>query len=102
MTNCTYCRALIVEHTYLREIVSFVSLNQCKMEKAAIKEAMMQSLSAEIDLWLDKQQNLTSGYEYETEFMKVAQKVNKIHLEKSLDTPVNGSRNQKKNCNLPG
>jgi hypothetical protein len=66
------------------------------MEKAAIKEAIMKSLSEEIDLWLDKEQNITSGYEYESEFMKVARKVNKILLEKSLDTPVGGSRNHKK------
>lgn len=66
------------------------------MEKAAIKEAIMKRLSEEVDLWLDKQGNIASGYEYETEFMKVAQKVNKIVLEKSLDTPLGGSRNHKK------
>lgn len=56
----------------------------------------MKSLSEEVDLWLDKQQSFTSGYEYESEFMKVAQKINKILLEKSLDTPAGGSRNAKK------
>ena len=66
------------------------------MEKAVIKEAILKSLSEEIDLWLDKQQAITSGYEYETEFMKVAQKINRIVLEKSLATPVGGSRNHKK------
>jgi hypothetical protein len=66
------------------------------MEKAALKEAILKSLSEEIDVWLDKQQTITSGYEYESEFMKVTQKLNKILLEKSLATPVGGSRNHKK------
>ena len=54
------------------------------MEKAAIKEAIMQSLFEEIDLWLDRQQSITSGYDYATEFMKGAQKVNRIHPSKGV------------------
>ena len=65
------------------------------MEKAALKEAIMQRLSEEIDVWLDKQQTITSGYDYETEFMKVAQRVNRILLEKSL-SEQKGRRNTKK------
>lgn len=55
----------------------------------------MQRLSEEIDMWLDKQQALTSGYEYETELMKVGQRVNRIILEKSLGEQPR-SRNAKK------
>jgi hypothetical protein len=66
------------------------------LEKAAIKEAIMKGLSEEADLWLDKQPTITSGYEYETGFMKTTRNLNKILVEKSLDTPVSGSRNGKK------
>ena len=65
------------------------------MQRAAMKEAIMQRLSEEIDVWLEKQQNITSGYDYETEFMKVARNINKVILEKSLgEQPT--SRNAKK------
>ena len=64
------------------------------MNKLEIKSAILASMSAELDEWLDKQENIGSGYEYETEFMKVAQKVNKIILEKSLGK-LPGSRNKK-------
>lgn len=66
-----------------------------KTERAAVKEAIMQSLSEEIDKWLDKQQNITSGYEYETAFIKAVRNMNKIVLEKSLGK-LPGSRNDKK------
>ena len=69
-------------------------------EQAALKAAIMQSLSEEVDKWLDQQQTITSGYEYETEFMKVAQKVNKVLLGNSVATPAKGSRNHKKNAHL--
>ncbi len=64
-------------------------------ERATLKQTIMQSLSAEIDKWLDQQQTITSGYEYETEFIRVAQRVNKIILEKSLGEQPR-SRNDKK------
>ena len=64
------------------------------MNKAEIKAAILSSMSAEIDQWLDKQENISSGYEYETELMKVAQKVNRIILEQSLGK-LPGSRNKK-------
>ena len=69
------------------------------MNKAEIKAAILESVSAELDQWLDKQDNISSGYEYETEFMKVAQKVNKLMLEQSMGK-VPGSRN-KKNDSIP-
>ena len=64
------------------------------MSKTELKSAILASMSAEIDEWLDKQENISNGYEYETQFMKVAQKVNKILLEKSLGK-LPGSRNKK-------
>ena len=64
-------------------------------ERAALKAAIMQNLSAEVDKWLDQQPTLRSGYEYETAFTKVAQRVNRILLEKGLGEPPR-SRNDKK------
>lgn len=64
-------------------------------ERASLKAAIMQSLSEEVDKWLDQQPTLTSGYAYETEFMKVTRRVNKVLLEKSLGAEPR-SRNDKK------
>ena len=69
------------------------------MNKAAIKAAILECVSAELDQWLDKQEKIRSGYEYESEFMKVAQRVNKLMLEKSQGH-LPGSRN-KKNDSTP-
>ena len=64
-------------------------------ERSALKAAIMEGVSAEVDKWLDQQPALSSGYAYETEFIKVAQNVNKIILEKSLGEQPR-SRNDKK------
>ena len=69
------------------------------MNKAELKAAILESVSAELDQWLDKQEKIRSGYEYESEFMKVAQKVSKLLLEKSQGQ-LPGSRN-KKNDSTP-
>lgn len=55
----------------------------------------MQRLSEEVDQWLDKETTLTSGYEYETEFLGVSRRLNKIVLEESLGK-MPRSRNGKK------
>jgi hypothetical protein len=55
----------------------------------------MQGLSEEVDKWLDKQPTLTTGYDYESEFLKTSRTVNKILLEKSLGEQPR-SRNAKK------
>lgn len=55
----------------------------------------MERLSQEVDQWLDKEAILTSGYEYESEFLSVSQRLNSIVLEESLGK-VPGSRNGKK------
>jgi len=54
------------------------------MNKAALKAAIPEAMSAEAGQSLDKQQNISNGYEHENELMKVAQKAKKIILEKSL------------------
>ena len=64
------------------------------MDKAAIKAAILQSLSEELDTWLDKQEKITDGYEYESQFMSTAQKVNQIILSGSAGK-IPGSRNKK-------
>lgn len=64
-------------------------------ERAALKAAIMQSLSEEVDQWLDKQPGITSGYDYEAEFLKTARAINKLILEKSLGAQPR-SRNDKK------
>ncbi len=64
------------------------------MDKRAIKTAILSAISEELDLWLEKEDAIDDGYEYESEFIKAAQKINRIILSKSLDTtPVN--RNKK-------
>ena len=64
-------------------------------ERTQIKEAIMQRLSEEVDQWLDKEASLTSGYEYETAFISVSQRLNRIVLEESLGK-LPASRNGKK------
>jgi hypothetical protein len=71
------------------------------MDKAAIKTAILQSLSEEIDIWLDKQEKITDGYEYEDQFMATAQRVNKILLSKSTGK-LPGSRNKKNSSPVLG
>ena len=70
-------------------------------EKEMLKQAILQSVGEEIDKWLDKQQAITSGYEYESELLKTTRTVNKIILERSVGK-LPGSRNEKKGPHLPG
>ena len=65
-----------------------------ELTTATLKAEILSALSSEIDNWLEKQSTISDGYEYETQFMKVAQKVNTILLEKSLGK-LPGSRNKK-------
>ncbi len=66
-----------------------------EQERTQIKEAILRRISEELDQWLDKEQGLTSGYEYETEFMGVSRRLGRIVLEESLGKAP-GSRNGKK------
>ena len=65
------------------------------MDKSALKSAMLSAISEELDLWLEQENTINDGYEYENEFMKTAQKINRILLSKSLGT-VSSNRNKKK------
>ena len=65
-----------------------------ELSTASVKAEILSALSFEIDNWLEKQSSITDGYEYESQFMKVAQKLNKIVLEKSMGK-LPGSRNKK-------
>ena len=65
------------------------------MEKSTLREAMLSAISEELDLWLDKEKDITDGYEYESEFMQVSRNINRILLSKSLGD-VSCNRNKKK------
>lgn len=51
---------------------------------APIKEEILQLLEVEVDQWLATEKSITDGYTYETKFMEVAQRVNRILLTKSM------------------
>lgn len=48
------------------------------------KEEILQLLEVEVDQWLQTEGTITDGYTYETKFMEVAQRVNRILLTKSM------------------
>ena len=64
------------------------------MNKQTIKEEILQSMSEEIDIWLDEQAIIKDGYAYETKFLEFTCRVNKKILEKSMGS-LPGSRNKK-------
>lgn len=49
-----------------------------------IKAEILQLLEVEVDQWLKTEKNITDGYAYETKFMEVAQRVNRVILTKSM------------------
>ncbi len=64
------------------------------METTTIKSEILQLVSDEIDQWLIQQKDITDGYTYESEFIKVSQRINKIILTKSVGK-LPGDRNKK-------
>ncbi len=66
-----------------------------EQERTQLKEAILQRIAAELDQWLDKEPTLSSGYDYETEFISFGRRLNTIVLEESLGN-VPQSRNGKK------
>ena len=56
----------------------------------------MQRLSEEVDLWLDQEPTLTTGYAYETEFIGFSRRLNRIVLEESLGKVPKGRNGKKK------
>ena len=65
------------------------------MEKSEIKAKIVELMSSEIDGWLEKKDSITSGYEYETQIVEVARKLNLILMEQSIGA-IPKSRNKKK------
>jgi hypothetical protein len=64
------------------------------MDKSVLKQSILSSISEELDLWLSKESSINEGYEYESEFLKTAHKVNHIMFSKSLGE-VSCNRNKK-------
>ena len=54
------------------------------MEKEQIKKTMLQLISEEIDQWLETQDTIKEGHEYEEKFIAVSRKVNQILLTQSM------------------
>ena len=69
------------------------------MDKELIKASILNSISEELDKWLEKESKITNGYDYEVEFSKTASKVAHVMLQKSLGE-IPKSRNGKKNSRL--
>ena len=64
------------------------------MDKSTLKADILSAISEELDLWLDKENSIKDGYEYETEFIDTARKISGILLTKSVG-PVSSNRNKK-------
>jgi len=64
------------------------------MDQAMKKAAILSAVSEEIDLWLSKENTIDDGYQYESEFMKTAHRVNHILLSQSLGA-TSCNRNKK-------
>ena len=71
------------------------------MEKSEIKAAILAGISEELDQWLEKKDAITSGYEYETQLLKVSQKLNRLLVQHSVGI-VPGSRNKKNSTPVLG
>ncbi len=65
------------------------------MQKEQIKAEILAAVSAELDIWLEKQSKITDGHTYEEEYLSFAHRMNKIVLQKSMGK-LPGSRNKKK------
>jgi hypothetical protein len=68
------------------------------MDKSTLKIAMLSAISEEIDLWLDKETGINDGYEYESEFIKTAHKINHILLS-NASTPLSNQSMGAVSCN---
>jgi len=87
MTNCIYSKNIT--------FAVHKTLNFNTMDKSTLKDVMLSAISEELDLWLAKENMITDGYEYESEFMQVSRNINRILLSKSLGA-VSSNRNKKK------
>ena len=64
------------------------------MKKEEIKKAMLGKISEELDIWFDRQEQITDGYEYEEKAMASAQNISKILVSQSRGE-LPKSRNKK-------
>jgi hypothetical protein len=71
------------------------------MEKSEIKAAILAGISEELDQWLDKKDSISTGYEYETQLLQVAKKMNRLLAEHSMGK-MPGSRNKKNSIPVLG
>lgn len=65
------------------------------MKKEEIKQNILRLMSQEVDHWLDIQNKIEDGYEYEEKFLEASRKMNAILLTRSMGK-LPGSRNKKK------
>ena len=71
------------------------------MDKSSLKSKMLEQISAELDVWIDKKDSISNGYDYESELLLVTRKVNTLILEQSIGN-LPKSRNLKKTSNHIG
>lgn len=64
------------------------------MEKEEIKKAMLGKISEELDMWFDRQEKITDGYEYEEKAIASAQNISRILISQSRGE-LPKSRNKK-------
>lgn len=64
------------------------------MDTTALKTAILESIGAELDIWLNKKDSITTGYEWETTLVGHAQKINQLLIQHSLGA-VPKNRNKK-------
>jgi hypothetical protein len=79
----------------LRKLIYINSNIICKgNEQRNRKSSKLSTISEELDIRSEKKDSIKNGYEYETEFMKLSQQMNRILLKKSLGE-VSSNRNKK-------
>jgi hypothetical protein len=66
-----------------------------KLDKSALKTAMLAAISEELDLWLEKEETINDGYEYESEFIQTMRNISHTLLSKRVGA-VSSNRNKKK------
>ena len=64
------------------------------MNKEEIKQVMLQKISEELDIWFDRQEKITDGYEYEEKALSSAQNICRILVSQSRGE-LPKSRNKK-------
>ena len=65
------------------------------MKKEEIKQNILRLMSQEVDQWLEIQDKIEDGYEYEEKFLEASRKMSALLLTRSMGK-IPGSRNQKK------